>query len=184
MEPRRLQHVGQLDLTPSAAVVTAAEKLIQSASLVLGLSLFEEKFLGTALHLPQRANVLLVELGQVALVLIEEVGQRLQGAIESGLALSHELFLRLIELVHRFFQHLVRKTLKHRSEILQLFVVLLAQSIDVFTSVRQFGLTNRELRRELTQRLTGRLRMTLGDRPRERGAHHETDHCTQNCDHL
>ncbi len=115
-------------------MIAAPEQLIEASGLVLGPALFAQQLVGAVLHLTQYSHVLLVELGEFALVLFERLGQGLQRAIEAGLALAHQLLLGLIEAFDRLFEHAIRQALKDDAEVFDLDLVLLAQALEVLTS--------------------------------------------------
>jgi len=104
-------------------MVATTEQLIQTASLFLALALLIQQFVGATLHFTERAHVLLVKLSQVALVLIEQVGQGFERSIERVLTLLHGLLLGLLEVMDRLLEHPIGKVLEYPSHVVEgLFV--------------------------------------------------------------
>ncbi len=165
-------------------MIAASEQLIEAPGLILGAALFAQQLLGAVLHLAQHSHVLLVEVGQFALVLLERLGQGLQCAIEARLAFAHQVLLGLIEALDRLLEYSIRQALKDDAEVLHLNLMLLSESLQILTRTHEFGVAHRQLRAHCAIGLTRRVRAALSDHPRHRRSHHEADHRTQNCDHV
>jgi len=184
LQSRRFQHVRELDLTPSAAAIAPPEKLIQAARLFLATTLFREQLFGPALDLTQGADVLFIELHQIALVFVEKVRQRLKGSIECGLSFLHHLFLGLVELLHGTGQHAIGEILKDALHVLEGHLVFFARALHVRSSGEKFGLSNREIGFDGREYIALVLGATSREPPREYTTNDEPDDTSESRDHV
>jgi hypothetical protein len=183
-QPRRLEDVGQLHLTPVPAVVGAAKELVQPARLLLGTLLGGEQLTGAMVHVAQRAAVLLIELREAGLVLIQERLEGLEREVQLGVALAHHALLGLGELLDGLGQHPVRHVLERCLQVGDGGLVRASLAVDRLARLVQLGAAHRQVRHRARRARADRRDSPRRNQPRRQRAHHQRDHAHDRRHHV
>ena len=111
----------------------------------MGLLLGLQQFVRAVLHVRQGTHVFLVEIREVALVLVEQVLQRFESVGQLRIPLFDHLLLRSAKLLNGAGEHAVREVLEEHAQLLAVQLMLLAFTLKRLVGAHQLRVAHREV---------------------------------------